>query len=269
MAAQQAQEKVRSADGTPIAYWRSGSGPPLVLVHGTTADHSRWRPVLDRFEQHATVCAMDRRGRGASGDTDPYDLQREFEDVAAVVDHVADRHDGPVDLFGHSHGALCALEAALLTDRLAGLVLYEPPLVNYSIDAAVVGRLEQLLDEGRPGEVIATFFTEVVGMPADELDHLRGLPAWSARVAAAHTLPREERAAVDYRFDPGRFAGVTVPVLLLLGGDSPQLFSESTRAIAPVLPDARVCLLEGQQHVAIDTAPDLLTSEILAFLGRL
>ena len=102
---------VTSKDGTPLAYWRCGEGPPLVLVHGTAADHSRWGPVLPAFEERFTVYAVDRRGRGGSGDSDEYAVEREFEDVAAVVDSLGE----PVNLLGHSYGALCALEAALLT----------------------------------------------------------------------------------------------------------------------------------------------------------
>src|SRR5215207_530479 len=117
-----ARETVTSKDGTTIAYWRSGEGPPLVLVHGTTADHSRWTPVMTAFERRFTVCAIDRRGRGGSGDPDDYAIGREFEDVAAVVDSLGE----PANLLGHSYGALCALEAALLTRNVRKLVLYEP-----------------------------------------------------------------------------------------------------------------------------------------------
>ena len=100
-------ETVTSADGTSIAYERGGRGPPLVLVHGTTADHTRWDPLRPDFEEHFTVYAIDRRGRGGSGDAAHYELEREFEDVATVVESI----DEPVNLLGHSHGALCSLEA--------------------------------------------------------------------------------------------------------------------------------------------------------------
>src|SRR3712207_6694772 len=117
-------ESATSKDGTPIAYWRSGEGPPLVLVHGTAADHGRWRPVLPAFEERFAVCAVDRRGRGGSGDSEDYAIEREFEDVAAVVDSLGE----PAFLVGHSYGALCALEAALLTPNVRKMVLYEPPM---------------------------------------------------------------------------------------------------------------------------------------------
>jgi pimeloyl-ACP methyl ester carboxylesterase len=119
--------RVTSRDGTGIACWASGEGPPLVMVHGATADHSRWQPLLPHLEPHARVCAMDRRGRGASGDGPEYHLAREWEDVAAVVDAVAGSTGSAVDLYGHSFGGLCAYGGATLTtfgtsdEEIAGL----------------------------------------------------------------------------------------------------------------------------------------------------
>lgn len=116
-------ETVRSKDGTAIAFQRSGAGSPLVLVHGAVSDHSRWMPILPPLEKQFTVYALDRRGRGGSGDTKLYAIEREFEDIAAVVDSIG----GPVDLLAHSFGAFCALEAARLTSNIGRLILYEPP----------------------------------------------------------------------------------------------------------------------------------------------
>jgi pimeloyl-ACP methyl ester carboxylesterase len=271
-AEQAVQEKVISADGTPIAYWRSGQGRPLVLVHGTTADHTRWATVLDLFQPHATVCAIDRRGRGGSGDAEHYAIEREAEDVAAVVDALAAETGGAVDLFGHSHGAICSLEAALLTENLRALVLYEPPVV-YDPDTypeGLVERLDDLLTEGRREDVVATFFREMVGMTEDQLASFRRLPAWPARVAAAHTLPREERVGLEYArdFEADRFGSIIVPTLMLLGSDSPSFLRRSTEAVAAALPNADITVLEGQQHVAMDTAPQLLAGLVLAFLAK-
>ena len=117
-------ETITSTDGTMIAYQRSGTGPPLVLVHGTTADHTRWTPVLPAFEQHFTVYGLDRRGRGGSGDAGQYAIEREFEDTVAVVNSIEE----PIFLLGHSYGALCSLEAASRTAHLRKLILYEPPI---------------------------------------------------------------------------------------------------------------------------------------------
>src|SRR5687768_11521084 len=132
------RETVTSVDGTPIAYWRSGEGPPLVLVHGAAADHNRWAPVLPALEQRFTVLAIDRRGRGRSGDADNYALQREFEDVATVVEWAGEG----VNVVGHSYGGVCALEASLLTNRIQKLVLYEAPMGFLVSPPHVVHRLE-------------------------------------------------------------------------------------------------------------------------------
>jgi pimeloyl-ACP methyl ester carboxylesterase len=137
---------IGSRDGTAIGYERSGHGPPLVLVHGTTADHTRWTPILPPLEQRFTVFALDRRGRGLSGDSGDYTIELEFDDVAAVVDSIGE----PVVLLGHSYGALCSLEAALRTSNVQRLILYEPPIpagvVIYA--PAVIDRLKVLLDNG-------------------------------------------------------------------------------------------------------------------------
>jgi pimeloyl-ACP methyl ester carboxylesterase len=196
------QETVTSKDGTPIAYWRSGEGPPLVLVHGTAADHSRWRPVLPAFEQRFTVCAVDRRGRGGSGDSNDYAIEREFEDVAGVVDSLGE----PAILLGHSYGALCALEAAVLTQNVRKLVLYEPAmdLTGEGISPPeVIDRLEALLEAGDRDEVVATMMRELAGVPPEVVEYMRTLPAWQARVAAAHTVPRGSRGNSERRMPIG------------------------------------------------------------------
>jgi pimeloyl-ACP methyl ester carboxylesterase len=259
-------ESTTSADGSPIAYWRSGQGRPLVVVHGTTADHTRWRPVLPLLEAHATVYAMDRRGRGGSGDTQGYALALEFADVAAVVDAAAADSGEPVDLLGHSYGGVCALEAIRLTSGVRRLVLYEPPIVNDPTPPGLAERLHELLADGRREEILETFFREVVRMGDDELQALRSLPSWPARVAAAHTLPRELRIGDGYTFDPAPFAAVTVPTLLLAGSDSPPFLHECTRAVAEALPDSRVVTLQGHAHIAMDTGPELFAAAVTGFL---
>jgi pimeloyl-ACP methyl ester carboxylesterase len=259
------RETVTSVDGTPIAYWRSGEGPPLVLVHGTAADHSRWPPVLPAFEQHFTVCAVDRRGRGGSGDSVDYAIEREFEDVTAVVDSFGE----PAYLLGHSFGALCALEAALLTQNIRKLVLYEPAMdvTGEGLNPpAVVERLEVLLEAGDRDGVVATMMREVAGVPPEVVEYMRSQPAWQARVSAAHTIPRELRAEEAYRFDPERFGDLRVPILLLSGSESPAIFKEVEKAVAEALPNSRTVIMPGQGHVAMDTATDLFTTEVLRFL---
>ena len=259
------RETVTSKDGTPIAYWRSGEGPPLVLVHGTSADHSRWAPVLPAFEQHFTVCAVDRRGRGGSGDSDDYAIEREFEDIAAVVDFLGE----PAYLLGHSYGALCALGAALLSRNVRKLVLYEP-MVNVGGEQLYppgsIERLEALLEAGDRDGVVATMMREFAGVPPEEVKYMRSLPAWQARVAAAHTIPRESRAEEAYRFDPERFGDLGVPTLLLSGEGSPDDLAASTKAVDEALPDSRIVVMREEGHVAMDTATELFTTEVSRFL---
>ncbi|WP_331236411.1 alpha/beta fold hydrolase [Natronorarus salvus] len=257
-------ETIASVDGTEIAYERTGSGPPLVLVHGTTADHTRWDPVRPALEEQFTVYAMDRRGRGESGDAADYELDREFEDVAAVVESI----DEPAVLLGHSYGALCSLEAALRTDDLRALVLYEPPIrvgdqELHSED--VLAEMRALLDDDEHERALVLFLREVAMFSPTQLDALRSAPNWPARVSAADTAYRETRASGQYEFDPTRFAAMTTPTLLLVGGESPQYYEDATDAVARALPDSRVVTLDGQQHVAMNTAPALFVDEVLAF----
>jgi pimeloyl-ACP methyl ester carboxylesterase len=264
--------RVVSRDGTRIGWWTSGQGPPLVIVHGAVADHARWRPLLPYLEPHATVHALDRRGHGASGDGPAYHPVREFEDVAAVVDAVAEASGSAVDVYGHSFGGLCAFGAATLTANVRRLVLYEGwPRVDPAVRAIpldVGKRLEALLAAGNREAVVETMFREVVRMPEAELTSLRAQPAWPARVAAAHTIVRELRAIPEVPFDPGQAARITVPTLLLTGSDSRDPFAADVGAVAAALPDARVVVLEGQHHVADILAPELFAGHLIAFLGE-
>ena len=259
-------EKVLSRDGTSIAYQRSGSGKPLVLVHGTSGTFRRWAPVLPLLERHFTVCAMDRRGRGESGDSaSPYCAQREFEDVAALVDAI-----GPgVHLFGHSYGAVCALEASLLTDHIDRLVLYEPPIPlagPRGEDDRVLKKMENLLAAGKREAVLDTFMRKMVRMSSADIKLSKSMAAWPARVAAAHTIPREILALREYSFDPLRFRAASVPTLLLLGGESPEHFRQALLLLESALPNSKTVVLPGEQHVAMETAPELLAEAVSAFL---
>jgi pimeloyl-ACP methyl ester carboxylesterase len=252
-----------SPDGTRIAFSRSGSGPPLVLVHGTSADRTRWARVLPELESHFTVYAVDRRGRGGSGDAADYAIEREFEDVTAVVEAIGE----PLTLLGHSYGGICALEAALRTPLVQQLILYEPPLpIGVEIYApGQLDELQRLLDAGEREAVLTTFMTEVVRMPAEELEQFKSMPGWDARVAGAHTVVRETRMHAGYRFDPERWRDLAVPTLLLLGGLSPPIFTEAIEVLHETLPHRTFCVLPGQQHVAMVTAPAMFAQVIVAW----
>lgn len=259
-------EQITSHDGTVISYKRSGSGPPLILVHGTTASHKRWEPILPRFEPYFTVIAMDRRGRGESGDGPEYNLLREAEDIAALADALEE----PAAVLGHSYGGLCSLEAALLSDNISKLILYEAPLPTDEplYPPGVPERMQEFIEQGELESALEILILEVVKMPEVEFEMYRQLPMWQERVKIAPTIPREMEIELTYTFDPQRLSGVTIPVLLLTGGDSPPFFQKTTGMLHDVLPDSRIVSMPGQQHIAMDTDPDVFVREVIAFLNR-
>lgn len=261
--------RVQSVDGTPIAVFTSGEGPPLVLVHGTAGDHTTFRVVGPRLAR-LTLHAIDRRGRGASGDTEPYAVAREFEDVVAVAEAVAAETGAPVPVFGHSYGGRTALGAALLTERIGRVICYEgaptPPGVSYhpsGLDAA----LRAHLSAGDPAALLATFMARVVGMSDAELAAYRADPVWPLRVAAAPTIVRELDAELDPAASLEMLGRVRQPVLQLLGGASLPAFREATVALDARLADGRVVEIPGAKHAAHHTHPDAVVAAVLAFVA--
>ncbi|SIR87270.1 Pimeloyl-ACP methyl ester carboxylesterase [Haladaptatus litoreus] len=260
-------ETVTSADGTTIAFERTGSGPPLVLVHGVTDVHEFWdlTGVRSAFAEHFTVYALDRRGRGESGDAVEYELDREAEDVVAVVDSI----DDPVILLGHSGGALYSLEAALRTDNLRKLIVNEPPIQvsEHELEVEeVVAEMKQLLDDGENEQALMLFLQAEAHLTPDEIDVARSAPIWQDMVDAAHTLPREWQAIAEYEFNPARFADLTTPTLVSGGGESPSFYKNATDAVTEALPNSRLIRFDGQSHEPMNTAPDRFTEEILMFI---
>jgi len=160
--AQTSLSTVASADGTPIAIECAGAGPSLLIVHGGTGDRTRWTPLFPLLASKFRVCAMDRRAHGASGDTLPYGLQKEVEDVVAVVA----AQPGPVFVLGHSFGAVCAFEAAFHTSKIARLALYEPP-VSVGDHSAILARMEAMMRSGDREGALVTFMSEIVLISAD------------------------------------------------------------------------------------------------------
>ncbi len=254
-------QHLSSADGTRIGFRRSGEGPPLVLVHGATGAHWSFRFLVPALVDRFTVYAVDRRGRGESGDRADYAIEREFEDVAAVVDSI----DEPASLLGHSYGATVALGAALAAGNLHKLVLYESTPGMSVVPSEELERIEDLVARDEREEALVHAL-RVFGLTPDELEQIRASPTWSARVAAAHTVTREVRAEEGCRFDPARFRELATPVLLLLGEESPDWAREGTERIRALLSNARVAILRGQGHTAIMTAPELVAEEVARFL---
>ena len=257
-----------SQDGTRIGFVRSGQGPPLLLVHGTTADHRRWDAISERLAPHFTIYAMDRRGRGRSEDAPEYAIAREAEDVAAVIASIVQTAGEPVSVLAHSYGAVCSLEAALLTPHIRRLILYEPPIPTGipMYPPEVPGLMRDLIARDQKEAALEVFMREVVRMPERELEAYRRLPMWQGRVALAPTIPREVSIDQSYRFEPERFAGLRVPTMLLLGGDSPPLFRRAIEVLDEALPASHVVELPGQQHIAMDTAPELFLDAVRPFL---
>lgn len=272
-------ESVTSPDGTRIAWFGTGrvGAPPLLLIHGATADHTTFRVVGPHFAATHDVFAMDRRGRGASGDPPagkPYAIEREYEDVAAVVDAVAAGTGRPMDVVGHSYGGRVALGAAPRTSNMRRLVVYEsaPAAQGASFERPeLVARLKALEAAGDRAALLRTFMTEVVGMTAAELAAFETNPVWPIRVAAAHTIVRELTAEFGDG-DPAateRLArAVQIPVLQLLGGESREVFAAGTAALDAVLPDGRVVVLPGQKHAGHHGDPDRFVAEVERFLGE-
>jgi pimeloyl-ACP methyl ester carboxylesterase len=256
---------VTSKDGTRIGFECTGSGPTLLFVHGGVGDRARWTPMFPLLNSKFTTCAMDRRGRGSSGDSPEYSLLKEAEDIVAVVNS----RPGPVFLFGHSYGAVASLEAAFLTDRLAKLMLYEPPLYDpVDHNLAVAGRVEKLIEKGELEQAFLTFQAEVVKQSPQELERMKKRPNFAALVATIRVHPRQMRALAAYRFDPGRIKALKTPTLLLLGETTPSPYArQSIAALKESLPAATLTVLAAQEHNAMDGGREVLAEAILKFAG--
>ena len=250
-----------SADGTNIAYWRQGSGPPLLLVHGALSDRVAWILIQPLLAERFTVYVMNRRGREGSGEPKAHAIEREFEDIVAVVDAIGE----PVHLLGHSGGALCALGAVLLTDRLRSLTLYEPPPPGPRVDIELKS-LREMIHGAEPEEIVLEFLRTGPRVPEEDIKRLRESPIWPHTVSLAPSLASELDAAAGYELDVSQYSTLNIPLLLLLGSDSPALLREVSDALVEVVPDVRMRVLEGQQHAANFDAPELFAEEVVRFL---
>ncbi|MFL5758385.1 MAG: alpha/beta fold hydrolase [Thermomicrobiales bacterium] len=264
-----------SADGTRIAYQRAGQGPPIVLIHGTADDHSIWFQVMPALAERFTVHAVDRRGRGESGASAPgtYAIEREFEDVLAVINATGE----PAYLLGHSFGAICAMEAALQTEKLVKLILYEPPILTVAGESLIpkqafqamgqaVETMDHMLAEGDNEGVMLTFARDIGQVPEEAIDAFRAMPSWQASVDMADTIVREVHAVATYDFDPERFHDLSVPTLLLMGSESPPYMQAASEAVADALPNDQVATLQGQGHLAMAFDPEGFIQQVFAFL---
>ena len=250
--------RVTSADGTEIAYERAGDGPSVILVGGGLDDGAENAPLMPQLAGRFTVFNYARRGRGDSGDTQPYAVAREVEDIAALIDEAG----GPAQLFGASSGGALALEAVaagLAVDRVA---VYEVPYPLELLDVwrAYVVDLSAALAEDRRGDALELFM-RLAGSPEEAIAAARRAPVWPALEALAPTLAYDAACLGDGRV-PERFAAIAQPVLVLTGADEAGFFGPAAAALVATLPNARRERLAGQGHVA---APEVLGATLSEF----
>lgn len=251
-------DKVRSSDGTTIAFDRLGVGTPVILVSGASTARGVHAQLAELLAGDSTVFNYDRRGRGDSGDTSPYTIEREVEDLNAVLAAAG----GAAAVFGNSSGAVLALHAAAAGLPLTKLALWEPPFM-IDPDAprrqqAYVAQLTELLDAGRRGDAMALFMT-TVGLPQTMIAGMRNAPIWPGMEAVAHTLLYDATIMGDSTVPTGLVSSVKAPTLVLDGSDTGAWAANSARALTAALPNPRQHTLPGQAHnVAWDVLAPVL-----------
>lgn len=260
-----ALERVASRDGTSIAFDRIGNGPPVVLVCGGSVDRGSNAGLAAILAPAFTVLNFDRRGRGDSGDTLPYAVEREIEDIDAVVGAAG----GSAHLYGTSSGAALALAAAAsLGTRVSALALWEPPFI---LDPAArppadqVEQYETMVAEGRRGDAVEYFMARIVGLPPEFVAFARTQPFWAAQERIAHTLAYDARIMGDYALPVERARSVAIRTLVLAGAASFPFMRETAAALAEALPAGDVRILDGQEH---NVDPAVIGPALAAFFGR-
>ena len=256
---------ITSKDGTTIAWERSGSGPALILVDGALCSRAfgpspRLASLLAR---HFTVYTYDRRGRGESGNAQPYSPAREVEDIAALVDAAG----GSASLLGLSSGGALAVEAAASGARVDKVIAYEPPYVHEAEAGDAVAHEEHLaalVAAGKRGAAVTYFMKDMVGAPPPVVVMMRLMPwVWRKLVAVAHTLPYDAAVMTGFRVPRARFASIRTPVLVLNGSKTDPRLKEAARVLAAVIPGGRHGELPGQTH---NVQPAALAPAVVEFL---
>ncbi len=257
---------VTSPDGTEIAYESSGSGPALVLVDGAMCYRGAgpMRPLAALLRASFTVFAYDRRGRGESSDTPPYDVSREVEDLQAIIGQAG----GVVGAYGMSSGAALVLATAAAGPGITRVALYEPPFLAEIEDGPRTREYSAALDEliraGRRGDAVALFMSHV-GIPREAVAGMRNGPGWATLEAIAPTLGYDDRVLGDSRVPRARTAAISVPALVFSGGASPQNLQLAAKATAGALPAGEHRTLDHQTH---DVAPEALAPVLIEFFRQ-
>jgi pimeloyl-ACP methyl ester carboxylesterase len=261
-------DTLRSSDGTVIAYDQQGTGPALILVDGALTIHSAGSAAeLTRLlAPHFTVYGFDRRGRGHSGDTPPYAVDREIDDISALIDQAG----GPVFLYGHSSGGPLAMRAAIrLGGQVSKIAMYEPPYNNdpgaQESWSRYLGQLKQALAEGRRGDAVALNL-RFTGMPAEQVDGMRRGPSWPVMEAVAPTLAYDHAAIMGepWSVPTALAARVDVPALVMAGDAGLPFMPEAARVLSEAIPSGQLRMLAGQTH-RVD--PRVLAPVLAEFFG--
>jgi pimeloyl-ACP methyl ester carboxylesterase len=256
-------DTVTSKDGTTIGFDRMGEGPPVVLVCGGSTDRMANAPLAALLAERLTVLNYDRRGRGDSGDTPPYAVEREVEDVAAVIDAAG----GSAALYGTSSGGVLALEATASELPVTKLAVWEPPFIldeTRRPPADAARTFHDLVAAGRRGEAVEFFMSKVVGLPPEFVAGARSAPFWASQEALAHTLEYDAKIMGDYSVPTERAGAVKVPTLVIDGGASFDTMGDAAEALAQAVPDGRRLTLEGQEH---NVDPNALAPVLVDFFA--
>jgi len=254
-------ERVTSRDGTTIAFDRLGAGASVVLVTGGSVDRMSNAPLAQELASEFTVFNYDRRGRGPSDDTQPYAIEREVEDIEAVIEEAG----GTAFLYGSSSGAVLALIAAASGLPVTKLAMWEPPFVPEGFPRPPEDQVEQyetMVAEGRRGDAVEYFMTRIIGMPPEVVAQMRSQPFWAAQEALAHTLAYDARIMSDYRIPIDVAASVKPPTRVIAGGADFPWMRETAANLAEALPDGEAVFLDGQGH---DVDPAVLARVLTEF----
>jgi pimeloyl-ACP methyl ester carboxylesterase len=260
---------VESADGTRVGCELLGEGPPLLVVHGTIADRRRWRAVRDGLAERFRVHLMDRRGRGLSASEGPgeYALEREAEDVRALVEAMGDG----VLVLAHSWGGTCCLEAAIEAPAIERMLVYEPafaPPGDAVFPHEELAEVVEALARDDRETAVLMFYRHALALDDEAIAAVRASPLWQVRLEAAATLGRELQAANDYVLRPERLAQIEASVRFLLGTETAAALQSSTRAAHEALPGSELVSLPGEGHNAMDTHPDAFVAQVEDWLLR-
>lgn len=253
--------KVVSRDGTTIAYEKAGDGPPVVLLGGGFRDHTVFTWLVPHMTRHCTTYIYDRRGRGESGDAPQYAIEREIEDIEALIAEAG----GQAAVFGGSSGAILALEAAMAGVKMSKLALLEPPYRMPGFrrpPADFPVRLQALLDQDRRGEAAQYFLAELVGFSQEEIDEWRAGPMWASNEAMAHTLVYDTVLCGDGRLPVERLARTEVETLVVYSDHTGDWLSAAAKATAAALPNGRGVELPGVWH---KVPPEVLGPALVEF----